>query len=338
MSRIAVAMSGGVDSSVTAGLLVREGHDVRGVTMRLLSRADVASEHAARVCGHLGIPHRTVDLSEAFGPLVVEEFADAYASGVTPNPCVRCNDLVKFGLLLEHVIGEGAEAMATGHYARMEHGRLLRADGEAKDQSYFLYRLGPRRADRVMFPLGGMTKPVVRETAADMGLHVSDRPESQEACFAGDDRYVHVVRALRPDAFVPGPIVLEDGTVVGEHAGIAGFTIGQRKGLGVAGPHALYVIAVEPATRRIVVGPKEAAESRSVVAGDVVWWAPERSGRCTFKHRSAGRPAEGVFEFGDDGRLRVDSDAPLEGVARGQALVCYDGPAVLGGGTIESAT
>ncbi|GAB4274605.1 MAG: tRNA 2-thiouridine(34) synthase MnmA [Coriobacteriia bacterium] len=338
MAVVEVAMSGGVDSSTAAALLLEQGHAVSGVTM-VLGHSSSAPKAAEEVCRHLGIPHRTVDLARPFSELVVGAYADAYAAGRTPNPCVTCNERVKFGLLLDDVLSRGADLLATGHYARVLEGeprRLAMGVDRTKDQSYFLYRLSPEVLEKVVFPIGGMKKSDVRRIAAQAGLPTAQREESQEACFVGAEGYEQVVRQLRPDAFEPGPIVDSGGNVLGTHNGIARYTIGQRKGLGVATGKALYVTAIDPASNTVHVGTADEACVTEIVAKDVVWHDARAKGACTFRYRHATSVLAGTFSV-DESRLVVRSEEPLRGVAPGQALVCYKGDVVMGGGTIEGA-
>jgi tRNA-specific 2-thiouridylase len=338
MSSIAVALSGGVDSAVAALLSMRAGHDVIGVTMRLSHASDAAIESARAVCRMLGIAHEVIDLRERFEREVVECFAASYASGHTPNPCVDCNDRVKFGALLDHATCAGARRLATGHYARVvdRDGRnaLALAADRSKDQTYFLYRLGPRRLEHVVFPVGELRKEDVRALAEDSGLPVAKRAESQEACFA-PDQYASAVERRRPGAFAPGEIVGTGGNVLGTHDGIARFTIGQRKGLGIAAARPLYVVAIDVSAHRVVVGGRGDLEVEEIEAADVVWYGGPARGGCRFRFRHGTDFTTGTYEYADE-RLVVRAAEPVTGVAPGQALVCYNGEAVLGGGTIRS--
>ena len=258
MARVFVAMSGGVDSSVTAALLLEQGHEVTGVTMQLWPSSEdeggccsvSAVRDARRVCDLLGIPHYTLNFRDAFERDVVAPFADEYAAGRTPNPCIACNDRLKFADLLAKVSAQGADYLATGHYARIVRDSsgapwLARGRDPGKDQSYFLYRLTRAQMEHTLFPLGELHKADVRAAAERLGLHVAEKPDSQEVCFAAGGEHAAVVGARRPEAVVPGDIVDLDGCVVGRHEGIANYTVGQRKGLGVAAPETLYVVRVE---------------------------------------------------------------------------------------------
>jgi tRNA-specific 2-thiouridylase len=265
VARVIVAMSGGVDSSVAAALLVGEGHEVTGVTMRLLPEESPGGccpsgsvRDARAVCDVLGIPHYTWDAREVFALSVVEAFVDGYAAGRTPNPCIDCNDRVKFAFLLPKALSAGAECLATGHYARIvETGgapRLAMGADRSKDQSYFLYRTTGAQLRHVLFPVGDLTKAEVRRTAQELGLPTAARPESQEACFVPAGNVRAFVRERRPASFERGPIVDASGAIVGGHDGAVGFTIGQRRGLGGGGRERRYVTSVRPADAVVVVG------------------------------------------------------------------------------------
>ncbi len=349
MARVFVAMSGGVDSSVAAALLLEQGHDVTGVTMQLWpSSSDEggccsvsAIRDARRVCDLLGIPHYTLNFRDAFEREVVSAFADEYAAGRTPNPCIVCNDRLKFSDLLAKASAQGAEYLATGHYARVLRDPdgtpwLARGLDAAKDQSYFLYRLTRNQLRHVMFPIGELRKPEVRAIAERIGLHVAEKPDSQEVCFAAAGEHGNVVREHRPDASEPGDITTVDGVCVGRHEGIAAFTVGQRKGLGIAAPEPLYVVRIDADRRRVVVGPRSALAVSRIVATDCVWHGSEsESVEVMARYRMPAVPGTAV-ETGPV--LTVTLDAPVEGIAPGQAVVCYRGDVCLGGGTITCAT
>jgi len=358
-SVVAVAMSGGVDSSVAAALLVEAGHDVTGVTMDLFAlpagacRADdlqsccgrTARADAARVAAALGIAHVTADFRKDFERAVVADFCREYARGRTPNPCVRCNRLMKFEILWKRVRRLGAERLATGHHARIEYDRsrrrflLKKGFDAAKDQSYFLYVLTQDQLARTLFPVGGMTKAEVRRTAARLGLSVAAKPESQEICFIPDRDYVRFLRARMPDAFRPGLIVDREGRVVGGHQGVAHFTIGQRKGMGVAGPHPYYVVSLDPDANRVVLGRGEDLLSRSLRVVDVNWIAIKglvRPRPAAVKIRYRHREAAALLRPSESGEVFVEFEAPQRAVTPGQSAVFYEGDAVLGGGTIAA--
>ena len=341
--RVAVAMSGGVDSSAAAALLLDAGHDVFGITMQFTRPCDEGEAlHgedsctlAASVAGDLGIEHVTVDLAADFDARVVEPFATAYADGSTPNPCVTCNEQVKFGLLLDRALDHGAEAMATGHYARTVRDAggvwLERAADRSKDQSYFLYRLSPAALERVIFPLGEMTKAEVRAYASARSLPVADRRDSQEVCFCTD--HVALVAERHPEALEPGPIVDAAGVVLGTHRGIARYTVGQRKRLGLAGPLGPYqVLGIDAGRNEIVVGPVECGARTSVVLQDAVWrLGGPADATAQGRYRSTSVPAR-VAPSGES--LRVEFDAPVAALAPGQSVVLYRGDRVLGGGIV----
>lgn len=350
MARVFVAMSGGVDSSVAAALLLEQGHEVTGVTMQLWPSSDDAGgccsvsavRDARRVCDLLGITHYTLNYRATFEREVVEPFATAYASGMTPNPCIACNDRVKFSDLLAKVSAHGADYLATGHYARIVRDaqgrhRLARGVDTEKDQSYFLYRLTGAQAAHVLFPVGELTKSEVRAFAERFALPVANKAESQEACFAESGDYAPVVTARFPEAGVPGDIVTADGEVVGRHGGLANFTVGQRKGIGVGGSASpLYVCALDVAGNRVIVGPRDSLRVDEVEAVDVVWHGEaDVSVDAVVRYRMRPRPARAHLA---GGVLRVRFDEWIEGVAPGQAVVCYGDDVVIGGGVITCAS
>ncbi len=354
--RVVVAMSGGVDSSVAAALMVEAGHEVVGLTMKL--RDTTPEERAGRaasccspddlrdargVCDALGIAHYVVDYRDAFRAAVIEPFAAAYLAGRTPNPCVLCNDHVKFAPLLARAEALGAERLITGHYARVEAapggGWALRAGVDpAKDQSYFLFGLDQAALARVRFPLGGMSKDDVRAEARRLGLPTWDKEDSEDICFVPDGDYARVVEQVAGAAPPPGPIVHTDGRTLGEHRGVHRFTVGQRKGLGVATGERLYVLSVDGPTRTVTVGARDDLRAAGLWASRWRWVAgqgPEVTrGRLRIRYRHAG--TEGTVRVQGDA-ARVDFDTPQVAVAPGQAVVLYAGDAVLGGGWIDAA-
>ncbi len=355
MTRIVAAMSGGVDSSVAAALLVAEGLDVVGLTMRLYDSSHAPTgragsccspaevDAARQVCAQLGIPHYTVDERERFEAAVIDDFVRSYASGRTPNPCVRCNEHVKFAPLLARARALGADVLATGHYARVVDGGLWRAADDSKDQSYFLFAMGLPALQHVRFPLGTWSKEQVRARARELGLVNADTPDSQELCFAGGRDHADVVEAraaalgLDVGGLAPGPIVDAEGREIGQHAGIHRVTIGQRRGLRVAGTEPRYVLRVVPERREVVVGDAEALQVHELVIADFRRLAPlpergEVTAAVQIRHRA--RPAEAVIEL-DGARARVRFTTPVGAAAPGQAAVVYEGARVLGGGWIE---
>jgi tRNA-specific 2-thiouridylase len=354
--RIVVAMSGGVDSSVVAGLMAEAGHEVIGVTLQLYDHgvsvgrkgaccAGQDIHDARRVADRLGIAHYVLDMEARFRSAVIEDFADTYARGETPIPCLRCNQHLKFTDLLGLARDLGAEALATGHYARIEDAAdgpaLYRAADPARDQSYFLFALNRADLGFLRFPLGGLPKPEVRAHAARLGLPVAEKPDSQDICFIPAGRYADVVAKLRPEAAEPGEVVAEDGAVLGRHGGVARYTVGQARGLGEASWRAgerMHVVAIDAARRRVVVGPRAALGRGEAVAREVTWLIDPPAGllRCAVKLR--GREAPQPATVSQDGvRARIALDAPAT-VAPGQAAVFYDGERVLGGGIIAGAS
>jgi tRNA-specific 2-thiouridylase len=355
MARVAVAMSGGVDSAVAAALLVEEGHEVIGLTMNLWPRWLPSANGATRTCcgasaiddaraaAHvLGIRHYVLDLREAFERDVIDYFVDEYARGRTPNPCIACNQLVKFRLLLDKVAGLGCHLLATGHYARIARnpttGRceLLRAIDARKDQSYVLYALTPAQLERLRFPLGHYTKPEVRDLARRFGLPVADKPDSQEICFVPAGHYGDLVATRRPEAGRPGPILDRGGAVVGSHAGIGRYTIGQRRGLGLVGEAPRYVVEVDPSRNALIVAGQEALFKDRIVVGRVNWIVPPPPPeRVTVRIRHAADDVPARVVADGEHTVTVVFETPQRAPAPGQAVAFYDGVRVLGGGTIE---
>jgi len=353
--RIVAAMSGGVDSSVTAALLKRAGYDVVGVTLQLYSAAapkrkgaccagqDI--QDAKRVAEALAIPHYVLDYEERFRTRVMEDFAQSYARGETPIPCVRCNERVKFADLMDTARGLGAEALATGHYVRRVDGpdgaELHRAVDASRDQSYFLFATTQQQLSYLRFPLGDMDKREVRALAAELGLGVASKPDSQDICFVPDGRYSNIVERLKPDAAKPGEIVDHEGRVLGTHPGVIHFTVGQRKGLGLAGNgEPLFVLELDAGRARVVVGPREMLSTRTIHLREVNWLGgAETALDCAVKVRSMRPPVPARIVRGPGRTALVELLAPEEAVAPGQACVFYerDGTRVLGGGWIARA-
>jgi len=353
-ARVVVAMSGGVDSSVTAALLHEQGYDVIGVTLQLYDHGEAVSKPGACCAGRdirdarnvaaaIGIPHYVLDYEARFRAAVIDDFAAGYLKGETPVPCVRCNETVKFTDLLAKARDLGAAGLVTGHYVRRVQGaggaELHRGEDSARDQSYFLFSMTPEQLEFLYFPLGGLDKDATRELAREFGLPVSGKADSQDICFVSDGRYSDVVEKLHPGAATPGDIVDVDGNVLGRHAGIIHYTVGQRRGLGVSAAHPLYVVRLEPETARVVVGPEEALKRDRLTLGGVNWLGlgemPEDGVRVRVKLRSTQPPVVATVRPTGDGGAVVALDEPQTGIAPGQACVFYDGERVLGGGWIR---
>jgi tRNA-uridine 2-sulfurtransferase len=351
--RIVVAMSGGVDSSVAAALLAQQGHDVIGLSMQLYDQREgqvrfgtcctIDDLHdARRVAARIGIPHYIVNFEREFNEQVISNFVREYASGRTPIPCVHCNGDLKFATLAERASAFDARYVATGHYARVEHDgmtgeyRLLRGLDPAKDQSYFLFTLDQSQLAHAMFPVGAMDKATVRDHARELGLSVSEKPDSHEICFVPDGD--HAAFLERQGVHVPGgTIETVGGEVVGRHDGVHHFTVGQRKGLGLSAPVRLYVVGIDAAAQTVTVGPREALERHSLDATGVNWIAgvpPASGARVTAQIRHRHPEAAASLYPGPEATVHVMFDEPQHAVAPGQAVVFYDGPVVLGGGWI----
>jgi len=366
-------MSGGVDSSVAAHLLLEQGYDVVGVFMRhghqspvacgtedgndlpIINRLDhkqgcctaADAEDARRVADRLGIPFYALNLDEEFGR-IIKYFVDEYTAGRTPNPCVQCNNWIKFGKLFDYADSVGAEFVATGHYARLEQPRsdgspeyespkLLRGHDTHKDQSYVLFGIERRFLSRMLLPVGAYEKPEIRRIAATLGMNVAEKKDSQEICFVTSGRYDAFVRARRETCDTSGELITPDGTVVGQHEGIEGFTIGQRKGLGVALGEPKFVVQIDRETRRVTLGNREDLQREDLIAAETNWLVDgaDIPPNCQVQIRYNAAPVEAAVELLPEKRLRIRFMDPQYGVAPGQAVVCYDGDRTLGGGWIE---
>jgi tRNA-uridine 2-sulfurtransferase len=354
--RIVVAMSGGVDSSVAAALLARQGHEVIGLSMQLYDQREgqvrfgtcctIDDLHdARRVAARIGIPHYIVNFEREFSDQVVSNFVREYVNGRTPIPCVHCNGDLKFATLAARAGALDARFVATGHYARVEHDpatglyRLLRGLDPGKDQSYFLFTLDQAQLSHAMFPVGAMDKTEVREHARALGLAVSDKPDSHEICFVPDGDHASFLE--RHGAQVPGGTIRNAaGEVVGHHDGVHHFTVGQRKGLGLSAPVRLYVVGIDAAAQTVTVGPRESLERLALDASEVNWIAgtpPSPGTRATAQIRHRHPEARATIYPGADATVHVTFDEPQHAVAPGQAVVFYDGPVVLGGGWIRQS-
>jgi len=355
--KVAAAMSGGVDSSVAAALLKENGYDVIGATMQIWPRGkQVPADSFGGCCGldavsdakivahKLGIPHYVVNFRDVFEERVIADFCREYSLGRTPNPCIRCNQYIKFGALLDKARALSADFIATGHYARIERDsatrRYLLKKGfdPAKDQSYFLYALTQEQLSQTLLPLGAFTKGRVREMAGDLGLPVNSKPDSQEICFIPDHDYAAFLKDYIPQAAGPGPIVDEEGKTLGRHQGIISYTVGQRKGLGLSAGEPSYVIALEPATNTVVVGSREATRGNELVASGLNWIAMDRleqnitaKAKIRYRHQEA----EVTISPLSGEEVYIKFKEPQMAITPGQAVVFYDGDIVIGGGIIE---
>ncbi|MBI3831496.1 MAG: tRNA 2-thiouridine(34) synthase MnmA [Planctomycetes bacterium] len=368
--RIAVAMSGGVDSSVAAAVLKAQGHEVLGLTMKLWACSNGSAEARAReeelmaktrgdvccspkdvldakdVAHALGMPHYVLEMAETFSHLVIDQFVDEYSRGRTPSPCVRCNERVKSKGLVQKARELGCAALATGHYARIEADaatglkRLRMGLDPERDQSYFLFPISQEELCYLRFPVGELPKKEVRAIAADLGLIVADKPDSQEICFVKDNDHRRFLREKAPNVFVPGPILYEDGREIGRHDGLAGYTIGQRRGLKVAWTEALYVIRLDLERNVVILGPDASLWESALEAREMHWIAgapPPDGTRAHAKIRYRGHSAPCSIHSKPGGSAEIIFDEKVRAVTPGQAVVLYDGDAVLGGGWIERA-
>lgn len=360
--RVVVAMSGGVDSSVVAALLKAEGHEVIGITLQLYDHGAATQKKGAccagqdihdarRVAETIGIPHYVLDYEDRFRQAVIDSFAESYVAGETPIPCVNCNTQIKFKDLLETATELGADVLATGHYIRRVDGpggpALARAEDADRDQSYFLFATTRDQLEKLWFPLGDLPKARVRDLASDLGLPVAAKPDSQDICFVPSGSYADIIEKLRPEAFSPGNIVHIDGRVLGRHNGIVNYTVGQRRGLGIACGEALYVVSLSAANNEVLVGPREALATRTITLRDVNWLgdvpiaAAARDGLDIHARvRSTQPPKPARLSVSAGGVVSVDLVDAADGIATGQACVFYsDGSGsarILGGGWIDA--
>jgi len=353
--RVVVAMSGGVDSSVTAGLLVEAGYEVIGMTMQLYDRKDMATEvkgsccslddvfDARRVAEALSIPFYVLNFQDAFKKIVVENLTGEYMAGRTPNPCIRCNDFMKFRLLLKRAMTLGASFMATGHYAQILHEdgmwRLKRAVDPDKDQTYFLYGMNQEQLSKVRFPLGGMTKAEVRDHARRLALPTAEKSESQDVCFIAGEKYTDFIERNVAELPGEGPILDEKGKTIGTHKGSYRYTVGQRRGLGLPGPEKRFVLGVDSEKNHVITGPESLLATSSLETNTLHWVGnpapPDETLVAKIRYRSAGSPATVVGKEG--GGAKVTFAEPVKAVTPGQTLVLYRGDEVVGGGLISGS-
>lgn len=358
--RVVVAMSGGVDSSVAAALLKKQGYDVVGVTMNLYSLPKdycmsenlksccgwKATEDAHQVAITLGISHYVVDLRKPFEKSVITDFCEEYAQGRTPNPCVRCNQYIKFDVLLKKMKALEADYLATGHHARIEYDRqnaryiLKKGKDRKKDQSYFLYAMTQKQLSRTLMPVGDYTKEEVRKKAQSFGFLVAERPESQEICFVPDNDYAGFLLNRIPEAFHPGPVVDSGNRTLARHKGIVHYTIGQRRGMGISAPHPLYVLSILSDKKTIVVGPEKELYGKSLLASALNTISLEKiteplkvKARIRYKHKEA----QALVTLMHSDKVRVEFEKPQRAITPGQSVVFYDGDTVVGGGIIDQA-
>lgn len=359
--RVVVAMSGGVDSSVAAALLKEQGYDVVGVTMNLFSlpkdycRSESlksccgwkATEDAHQVALSLGISHYVVDFRRPFEESVIADFCEEYARGRTPNPCIRCNQHIKFNVLLKKMRALDADYLATGHHSRIEYDRqnkkyiLKKGKDRKKDQSYFLYPMTQKQLSRTLMPIGDFTKEEVRKKAQAFGLPVAERPESQEICFVPDNDYAGFLQSRIPEAFRPGPVVDSENRTLAQHKGIGHYTIGQRRGMGISAPHSLYVLSILSRRNTIVVGPEKELYGKTLLASRLNMISPEKitkplkvKARIRYKHREA----EALVIPLDLDKVQVEFEKAQRAITPGQSVVFYDGDRVIGGGVIDKSS
>lgn len=352
---VVVAMSGGVDSSVAAALLVEQGYDVTGVMLRLWSEPGCEDSNrcctpdamagARRVAAKLGIPFYALNSQDLFRDVVVQGFMDGYRSGITPNPCILCNQKIRWGFMFEQAKEMGADFMATGHYAQLRHGsngkvELLRGADPMKDQSYVMSVLPQAKLQQTMFPIGGMPKSEVRQHARRFGLPVAERVDSQDLCFLAGKDYRTFLRQYVPEVTQPGKIIDLDGHTVGEHEGLAFYTIGQRKGLGIAAPRPLYVVEKNLETNELIIGEETELGRNGLTAGDLNWisgFAPKEPFKAEVKIRYRANFAHASVTPIEEDSISVHFMTPMRDITVGQRIVIYNGEVVLGGGTIKSS-
>jgi tRNA-uridine 2-sulfurtransferase len=351
MTQVVVAMSGGVDSSVAAALLKEQGHDVIGMMLRLWSEPGKEDSNrcctpdsmaqARRVAAKLDIPFYVIDAKDVFHQTVVQYFLEGYARGETPNPCLICNRQIRWTFLLDHALALGADFMATGHYVRIRKTegdyQLLRAVDKSKDQSYVLHVLDQEKLKHALFPIGDYTKPEIRATAEKYGLPTASRKDSQDLCFLAGEDYRNFLQRNAAEMLKPGEILTRDGRSVGSHNGLANYTIGQRKGLGLASPVPLYVLGKNSGTNTLIVGTQEQLGSRELIARDVNWLSghtPQWPFRAEVKIRYTAREAEALVTPMNGNQAHVQFDAPQRDITAGQAAVFFQGDLMIGGGII----
>ncbi len=371
-TRVVVAMSGGVDSSVTAALLHKEGYEVIGVTMQLYDHGEVSNNtlnapiksktccagqdiyDARKVADDLGFPHYVLNYESNFRESVIDDFADSYLRGETPIPCIKCNQSVKFRDMLNFALDLGADCMATGHYIQRTIDKdgvahLLRAHDDHKDQSYFLFATTRKQLDFLRFPLGGWSKDITRKHAKNLGLLNADKPDSQDICFVPDGNYAKIVKKIRPNAEKAGKIIHLDGRIIGDHNGIIHYTIGQRKGLGIGGGFSdnnqpLYVVKLDPQENLVIVGSKDDLACNILKIANCNWLLPSNNDgdnnqpiNVMVKFRSTMQPMPAVLHIKDNNGAKLRLSAPQFGIATGQAAVCYIEDRMIGGGWIIDA-
>lgn len=348
--KIVVAMSGGVDSSTVAALLHEQGHAVIGVTLQLYNYGSFVGKKGACCAGQdiydaqitaeeIGIPHYVLNYESVFKQSVIDDFASSYIRGETPVPCVRCNQKVKFNDLFKVAKDLGADLLATGHYVqkiiRNGTAELHKGFDPTKDQSYFLFTITKEQLEFLEFPVGHLNKSNTRDLANRYGLYVADKPDSQDICFAPEGSYTKIIEKLRPEAFEVGDIVLKDGTIIGQHNGIAYYTIGQRRGLRITSAEPLYVLKIDPKNNQVIVGSKADLKSQDLKIKDINWLIDEPTAlECSVKLRSMHSGSFAKVTNTQDGIANVSLQGPYEGITPGQACVMYDGTRVLGGGWI----